>query len=85
MPLTVEQVDFISIPSRNLARSRAFYLDTLGLPLDRDTPTGFEVKAGQVTLGVAPSSSRPVSPSRARPSTPASAIWRCSAIPTATR
>ena len=52
MPLTVEHVDFISIPSRDLARSRAFYLDTLGLPLDRDTPTGFEVTAGQVTLGV---------------------------------
>jgi len=50
--LTVEHVDFISIPSRDLARSRAFYLETLGLPLDRDTPTGFEVTAGQVTLGV---------------------------------
>mgnify|MGYP007068851590 CR=1 FL=1 len=27
-------------------------LDTLGLPLERDTPGGFEVKAGQLTLAV---------------------------------
>jgi catechol 2,3-dioxygenase-like lactoylglutathione lyase family enzyme len=52
MPITVEHVDFISIASQDLARSRRFYLETLGLPLERDTPTGFEVRAGQVTLGV---------------------------------
>jgi catechol 2,3-dioxygenase-like lactoylglutathione lyase family enzyme len=52
MPITVERVDFISVPSQDLERSRSFYVDTLGLPFDRETPTGFEVTAGQVTLGV---------------------------------
>jgi catechol 2,3-dioxygenase-like lactoylglutathione lyase family enzyme len=52
MPITVERIDFISVPTRDAERSRAFYLNTLGLPLDRDTPAGFEVTAGQVTLGV---------------------------------
>jgi catechol 2,3-dioxygenase-like lactoylglutathione lyase family enzyme len=52
MPITVERVDFITVPTRDVERSRRFYLETLGLPLDRDTPVGFEVKAGQVTLGV---------------------------------
>jgi predicted enzyme related to lactoylglutathione lyase len=27
-------------------------VETLGLPLERDTPTGFEAAAGQITLGV---------------------------------
>ena len=52
MPLSVEHVDFVSIPTRDLDRSRGFYLETLGLPLDRETPAGFEVKAGQVTLAI---------------------------------
>lgn len=52
MPITIERVDFISIPTRDRERSRAFYTETLGLPLDRDTNAGFEVTAGQVTLGV---------------------------------
>jgi catechol 2,3-dioxygenase-like lactoylglutathione lyase family enzyme len=52
MPITVERVDFISIPTQDVERSRRFYLDTLGLPLDRETRAGFEVNAGQVTLGV---------------------------------
>ena len=52
MPITVERVDFISVPTRDSERAREFYLRTLGLPLDRDTPAGFEVTAGQVTLGI---------------------------------
>jgi catechol 2,3-dioxygenase-like lactoylglutathione lyase family enzyme len=52
MPITVEHVDFVSIPTRDPDRSRRFYLETLGLPLDRETPVGFEVTAGQVTLAV---------------------------------
>ena len=52
MPITVERIDFISVPSRDLERSREFYVEKLGLPFERDTPTGFEVKAGDVTLGV---------------------------------
>jgi predicted enzyme related to lactoylglutathione lyase len=52
MPITVEHVDFISIPTQDVERSRQFYLEALGLPFERDTPTGFEAKAGQVTLGI---------------------------------
>jgi catechol 2,3-dioxygenase-like lactoylglutathione lyase family enzyme len=52
MPVTVERIDFISVPTEDIERSRRFYVETLGLPFDRDTPTGFEVTAGQVTLGV---------------------------------
>jgi catechol 2,3-dioxygenase-like lactoylglutathione lyase family enzyme len=49
----VERVDFLSIASQDIERARQFYLETLGLPLDRDVPTGgFEVTCGQVTLGV---------------------------------
>jgi predicted enzyme related to lactoylglutathione lyase len=52
MPITVEHVDFIPIPTQDIERARQFYVGLLGLPLERDTPTGFEVGAGQVTLGV---------------------------------
>jgi catechol 2,3-dioxygenase-like lactoylglutathione lyase family enzyme len=48
----VERVDFLSIPTQDLERARKFYLETLGLPFDRELPMGFEVKAGQVTLSV---------------------------------
>jgi catechol 2,3-dioxygenase-like lactoylglutathione lyase family enzyme len=52
MPITVERVDFISVPTRDLPAARRFYVETLGLALDRDTPAGVEVTAGQVTLGI---------------------------------
>jgi len=52
MPITVERVDFLSIPTRDLPRARRFYGETLGLPLDHETPTGAEYTAGQVTLAV---------------------------------
>ncbi len=50
--IEVQHVDFISIPSRDLARSKQFYGETLGLPVEKDH-TGFaEFKAGQVTLSI---------------------------------
>jgi catechol 2,3-dioxygenase-like lactoylglutathione lyase family enzyme len=52
MPITVEHVDFLAIPTRDVDASRRFYLETLGLPLDRDTPSGFEVMAGQLCLSI---------------------------------
>ncbi|HEY0388643.1 MAG TPA: VOC family protein [Gaiellales bacterium] len=52
MPITVERIDFISVPTQDVDRSRRFYVETLGLPFERETPVGFEVAAGQVTLGV---------------------------------
>jgi catechol 2,3-dioxygenase-like lactoylglutathione lyase family enzyme len=50
--MQVEHVDFISIVSQDVERSRRFYLETLGLPFECDTPVGFECAAGQVTLSV---------------------------------
>ncbi len=52
MPLTINHIDFIPLSTQDVERSRRFYLETLGLPLERDTPTGFEVSGGQVTLGI---------------------------------
>jgi catechol 2,3-dioxygenase-like lactoylglutathione lyase family enzyme len=46
--LAVERVDFITIPTRDIERSRTFYHETLGLPLDPNNPR--ELTAGQVTL-----------------------------------
>ena len=46
--LDVERVDFVTIPTRDPDRARAFYHETLGLPLDPNNPD--EVSAGQVTL-----------------------------------
>jgi catechol 2,3-dioxygenase-like lactoylglutathione lyase family enzyme len=48
----IEHVDFLSMPSQDLPRARRFYEDVLGLPVDRETPTGVEYTCGQVTLGV---------------------------------
>jgi len=44
----VEQVDFISIPTRNVNRAVAFYRDVLGLPESERTPA--EVETPNVTL-----------------------------------
>ena len=52
MAITVERVDFISLPTRDRDRARRFYVETLGLPVEKELATGFEVAAGQVTLGV---------------------------------
>jgi catechol 2,3-dioxygenase-like lactoylglutathione lyase family enzyme len=46
--MDIERVDFITIPTRDPGRSRAWYHETLGLPLDPNDPE--EVRAGQVTL-----------------------------------
>jgi catechol 2,3-dioxygenase-like lactoylglutathione lyase family enzyme len=46
--MQVERLDFVTVPTRNPDRARAFYHETLGLPLDANNPR--EVTAGQVTL-----------------------------------
>jgi catechol 2,3-dioxygenase-like lactoylglutathione lyase family enzyme len=46
--LQVERVDFITIPTRDPERARAWYLDTLGLAADPHNEQ--ELTAGQVTL-----------------------------------
>jgi catechol 2,3-dioxygenase-like lactoylglutathione lyase family enzyme len=51
--MKIEHVDFLSVHSTDLERSRRFYVDTLGLRFDREYPdSGFEVWAGQLCLGV---------------------------------
>jgi catechol 2,3-dioxygenase-like lactoylglutathione lyase family enzyme len=44
----VEQVDFVTVPTRDVSRAVAFYRDVLGLPESRYTPA--EVETPNVTL-----------------------------------
>ena len=46
--MQVERVDYITIPTRDEERSRAWYRDQLGLPVDPNNAA--ELVAGQVTL-----------------------------------
>jgi catechol 2,3-dioxygenase-like lactoylglutathione lyase family enzyme len=46
--MEIQRVDFINIPTRDAARSRAWYRDVLGLVEDPNNPD--ELTAGQVTL-----------------------------------
>jgi catechol 2,3-dioxygenase-like lactoylglutathione lyase family enzyme len=46
--IDVERVDFITIPTRDPERARAWYHETLGLPFDPNNSQ--EITAGQVTL-----------------------------------
>jgi catechol 2,3-dioxygenase-like lactoylglutathione lyase family enzyme len=47
--MQVEQVDFVSVPTRDVARAIAFYRDVLGLP-ESEFADG-EVEAPNVTFG----------------------------------
>jgi catechol 2,3-dioxygenase-like lactoylglutathione lyase family enzyme len=40
--LDIEQVDFVSVPTRDVGRARAFYADVLGLPMSAVSPDEFE-------------------------------------------
>jgi catechol 2,3-dioxygenase-like lactoylglutathione lyase family enzyme len=46
--MQVEQVDFVTIPTRDAERSRAWYREALGLEADPNNSA--EITAGQVTL-----------------------------------
>jgi catechol 2,3-dioxygenase-like lactoylglutathione lyase family enzyme len=48
--IEVEQVDFVSVPVRDVARARHFYGEVLGLPPSETTPDEFETP--NVTLGL---------------------------------
>ncbi len=48
----IEHVDFVSVPTQDIARSKKFYAETLALEHEKDTPVGAEYRAGQVTLGI---------------------------------
>jgi catechol 2,3-dioxygenase-like lactoylglutathione lyase family enzyme len=49
-PVSVERVDFISVPVRDRARARRFYGEVLGLPPGGPAPDEFE--AGNVSLAL---------------------------------
>ena len=46
----ISKLDFVAIPSRDAERTRAFYVDTLGLRADGKA--NFEVWVGQTCLGI---------------------------------
>ena len=48
--IEIERVDFVSVPTRDLARARRFYGEVLGLPRSRTNPDEFE--AANLTLGL---------------------------------
>jgi catechol 2,3-dioxygenase-like lactoylglutathione lyase family enzyme len=48
MPITVEHVDFISIPTRDVERSKRFYAEQLGWRVDNDVQNG-PMRAVQLT------------------------------------
>ena len=54
MGIDVQQVDFVSAPTRDLARAVGFYGDVLGLPVSVHRPEqGYaEVEAGNVTINL---------------------------------
>ena len=40
--ITVEHVDFISVPTQDVPRAKRFYGELLGLEIEKDTPAGAE-------------------------------------------
>lgn len=46
----ISKIDFVGVPSRDAERSRAFYVETLGLR--PDAHARFEVWAGETCLGI---------------------------------
>jgi catechol 2,3-dioxygenase-like lactoylglutathione lyase family enzyme len=48
--IEVEKVDFVSIPTRDIARSRRFYGEVLGLTPSRNRPD--ELETSNLTLGL---------------------------------
>jgi catechol 2,3-dioxygenase-like lactoylglutathione lyase family enzyme len=50
MATVIEKVDFIGVPSQDADRSRAFYIDTLGLR--PDSSSDYEFWAGDTCFGI---------------------------------
>lgn len=46
----IEKLDFIGVPSQDAERSRAFYVDTLGLRPDEGSR--FEFWVGEICFGI---------------------------------
>ena len=63
--IEVERVDFVSVPTRDLARSRRFYGEVLGLPRSRTNPDEFEAANLTLTLWQPEAQQVPFSPNTA--------------------
>jgi catechol 2,3-dioxygenase-like lactoylglutathione lyase family enzyme len=65
--MQVEQVDFVSVLTRDLGRAKDFYVGTLGLSIETEGDSDLELRCGQVTLDVFDPSSigQPFAPSPA--------------------
>jgi catechol 2,3-dioxygenase-like lactoylglutathione lyase family enzyme len=50
--MNVEQVDFVSVLTQDIARAKEFYGKTLGLPVETEGENDVEFTLGQVTLDV---------------------------------
>jgi catechol 2,3-dioxygenase-like lactoylglutathione lyase family enzyme len=48
----VERVDFVSFLTRDIARAKRFYAETLGLEIETEGENDMEFRAGQVTLDI---------------------------------
>jgi catechol 2,3-dioxygenase-like lactoylglutathione lyase family enzyme len=48
----VEEVDFVSVLTQDIARAKQFYGETLGLPVETEGASDMEFTLGQVTLDV---------------------------------
>ena len=63
--IAVERVDFVSVPTRDLARARRFYGEVLGLPASRTNPDEFEAANVTLTLWQPEAQNLPFSPDAA--------------------
>jgi len=63
--IEVEQVDFVSFLTEDIARAKQFYSEILGLEIETQGPDDMEFRAGQVTLDIfnPTSQGQPFSPS----------------------
>jgi len=50
--MRVEEVDFVSVLTQDIARAKQFYAETLGLPIETESENDMEFTLGQVTLDV---------------------------------
>ena len=50
--MQIEQVDFVSVLTQDMARAKQFYGGTLGLPIETEGENDMEFTLGQVTLDV---------------------------------
>jgi catechol 2,3-dioxygenase-like lactoylglutathione lyase family enzyme len=50
--IEIERVDFVSVLTRDIARAKRFYGETLGLELETEGEHDLEFRCGQVTLDV---------------------------------